>query len=99
MTEINEDTRTRMAEFLPDAIERAIESYRHFLAVGPAEIKGKEDPAKNFKSHHDACKVAIAHIDLLIKLAQSIAALKDVDAQKQKELLAAVKKANSELKR
>lgn len=76
MNEMNEDARKRIAEFLPAAIVSALKSYREFLRAGPPEIKDGEDgdPAKNFKSHHDACKVAIAHIELLIKLGKAVEA-------------------------
>ena len=57
-------SRKDIADFLPRAIERAIKSYDDFSK------KEKSEQAKNFKEHHDACKVAVAHIELLIKLAK-----------------------------
>lgn len=63
---LNEDgMRTRITEFLPRALETALDSYRKFTGEG----KEHED-AKGFKEHHDACKVALAHIELLLKLAK-----------------------------
>lgn len=61
---IEQETRAQIAGFLPRAIATALASYDLFL--------GRDVPenAKEFKAHHDACKVAIAHIELLIKLAQ-----------------------------
>ncbi|MCB1650738.1 MAG: hypothetical protein KDI46_01665 [Alphaproteobacteria bacterium] len=68
MPKIEARTRCAIAEFLPHAIETALASYRRFAedeATTPEENKAKE-----FKAHHDACKIAIAHIELLIKLAR-----------------------------
>lgn len=61
---IEGDTRARIAAFLPDAIAKALTSYQLFLD------EGAHSDAKEFKAHHDACKTAIAHVELLIKLAQ-----------------------------
>lgn len=61
---IEEKTRSQIAGFLPDAIFRALTSYRQF-----SEQEASEE-AKEFTAHHNACKVAIAHIELLIKLAR-----------------------------
>jgi hypothetical protein len=70
MSHIEIQTREAIIAFLPGAIAAALLSYSRFLE----EQATKEDPtdAKNFKAHHDACKVAIAHIELLVKLANSI---------------------------
>ena len=59
-----EMTRGQIAAFLPRALATAIASYDLFL--GQTDMN---DPQK-FKAHHDACKVALAHIELLLKLAQ-----------------------------
>ncbi len=64
MPQIETRTRTQIAEFLPNAIDTALTSYQLFSEQNISE------EAKGFKAHHDACKVAIAHIELLIKLAQ-----------------------------
>ncbi|MCF8495852.1 MAG: hypothetical protein K9G62_04200 [Alphaproteobacteria bacterium] len=61
---INDETRKQITKFLPQAIEMAIDSYRVFSK------KGVEKEGKDFKAHHEACKVAIAHLELLLKLAQ-----------------------------
>jgi hypothetical protein len=55
--------RQRIAEFLPGALEKAIISYENFM-------EQSHDDEGKFKSHHDACKVALAHIELLVKLAK-----------------------------
>lgn len=65
MTEnVNEETRKRIAGFLPDALDIALQSYHSFLRSDiPPDAKG-------FSAHHSACKIAIAHIELLLKLAK-----------------------------
>lgn len=60
-------TREKIAEFLPDALATAFSSYHLF---SQREIEKQGDVSKNFNAHHAACKVAIAHIELLIKLAR-----------------------------
>ena len=55
--------RATIATHLPDAIECAMQSYRRFYA------QETEDDARSFSAHHSACKAAIAHIELLLKLA------------------------------
>lgn len=65
MTQTIEDaTRQHLAAFLPDAISQALKSYYRFAQQDPLP-----EP-KEFSDHHKACKVAIAHIELLIKLAK-----------------------------
>lgn len=64
MPKIEDHTRERIAEFLPAAISKALESYARF------SDQDAPDEAKDFTAHHNACKVAISHIDLLIKMAR-----------------------------
>lgn len=64
-------SRTQIAEALPDAIETALISYRIFSS------KDNTETPKLFGDHHNACKAAIAHIELLLKLARWI----DLDDQ------------------
>lgn len=61
---IEETTRAEIITFLPDLIARALTSYSRY-AEQPVEIDSKE-----FAEYHKSCKVAIAHIELLIKLAK-----------------------------
>lgn len=77
MSHIEKDTREAIAAFLPGAIAAALLSYSRFLE----EQATKEDQteAKDFKAHHDACKVAIAHIELLLKLAKAISGSGEMD--------------------
>lgn len=60
---IEESTRKQLIDFLPKVIAQAMLSYEEFL-----ETTQPTDP-KEFKVFQDACKVAINHIELLIKLA------------------------------
>ena len=68
MPEIEVRSREAIAEFLPRAIESALFSYEQFSLDHSTSNESLQ--SKDFKAHHDACKVAIAHIELLIKLAQ-----------------------------
>ena len=75
MPTLESGMRERIAKFLPHALETAILSYHEFAeeqATAPdtEETLKKDDKAKTFKAHHDACKVALAHIQLLIDLAK-----------------------------
>ena len=65
-------SREDIARFLPDALQKAFESYHQFMAQDVPE------DAKGFGAHHTAAKVAIAHIELLMKLA-ALANLTDAD--------------------
>jgi len=74
MTElkIEEATRKQVAEFLPPVIKRTFGSYHDFVQQEPDNTQ-----SKLFKEHHAACKVAIAHIALLLSLASKV----EVDVQ------------------
>lgn len=93
-TIIQNDARLRIARILPDAIARALTSYQNFLQQSvPAD-------AKEFAAYHNACKVAIAHIELLIKLARW-AELPDATAENHNEqilLAAMMQEAEGELR-
>jgi hypothetical protein len=72
-TTIEDRSRVQIAQFLPDAIARALTSYRLFMETeAPAGAPGEEgkSDARRFSEHHGACKAAIAHIELLLKLAR-----------------------------
>ena len=80
---IEDETRRRIASFLPFAIAKALESYHSF------SCQSAPDEAKEFNAHHTACKVAIAHIELLIKLARWVdvpADLSAIDGQRGEDL-------------
>ena len=91
---IEEETRRQIARFLPDAIARALTSYFAFSQENP-----EEKESKKFAAHHTAAKAAIAHVELLIKLAKW-ADLPDATAEdhnRQIVLAAMVQEAENEL--
>ena len=65
MNEIHEKLRAQIEEFLPNAIKRALDSYFQFSIE---DVEEKE--SKKFAAHHAAAKAAMAHIELLLKLAK-----------------------------
>lgn len=76
---IEDSTREQIALFLPIAIAKAAASYHDFM-----EEEKEPDVSKKFAEHHKACRVAIAHLELLLKLARwadlpAEAALKEID--------------------
>ncbi len=61
---IENEMRKQIAKFLPTAMRKALASYKRFIKnKGYAGIE-------NFRRDHDACKLALSHIKLLIELAQ-----------------------------
>lgn len=54
-----------VASQVDQAIERAIASYHTFAKDEPQSTDPKE-----FAAHHAACKAALAHLDLLLKIAR-----------------------------
>lgn len=102
----HEETRKQIARFLPDALAKALGSYHEFMDVDIPKGKPKDDEeegqtsASAFERHHKACKAAIAHIELLIKLAEW-AQLPDAaapDHNQQIVISALLQEANSEIK-
>ena len=69
MPTIESRTRKDIAAFLPVAIQTALGSYQQFSEAQVTD-SASTPTSQEFKIHHDACKVAIAHIELLIKLAR-----------------------------
>lgn len=57
--------RGAVAAALPEAIEIVLQTYKRY-----AVFRG--DDAKAYKAHQDACRAAIAHIMLLIKLGEVV---------------------------
>jgi len=57
-------TRSSIARLVPEAMDRAIASYRDFVAL--------ETPldAKGFKEHHTAGRTALAQLEALVRLAR-----------------------------
>ncbi|CAK0739913.1 conserved hypothetical protein [uncultured Gammaproteobacteria bacterium] len=66
--------RRSVARLLPEAMERALGSYRRFAEVDVSLI------TKEFKEHHQAGRVALAHLDALLKLANWASGDENADA-------------------
>lgn len=80
-------TRAQIANTLPHAIEKALASYHEFYD------QMTPDNAKDFSAHHGACKTAIAHIELLLKLAKWA----DLPQDGQQELKSVLDNAQNEI--
>lgn len=94
-SKIEENTRAQIASFLPDVLTSALLSYQQFMEQ---DVSKK---ASEFKDYHNACKVAIAHIELLIKLAKwaDLPGSKASGGDGNEVLLAMMATAESELKK
>ena len=70
---LDHDTRGAVRRFLPDALLRAMTSYERFSRR--VENEGDLAPVtpRDFSGTHQACRMAVAHIELLIKLAERVA--------------------------
>ncbi len=65
MTTLREETRTRMERFFPKALETALAHYR--------QVSRKvEKSYPDIKKQQEACKISLAHIQLLLKLGNEI---------------------------
>jgi hypothetical protein len=53
------------------AMEQVVRGYMEFTRLGPE--RGTADPAKAFAAHHAACKAALAHLEMLMKIARAAA--------------------------
>jgi len=65
MKEVKEITLQRMKKFFPRALETALAGYRNVS-------HRTEHDYPDFKKQQEACKVAIAHIQLLLKLGNEL---------------------------
>ena len=81
---IEEQTKLYLEAFLPDALSNALESYQRFSG---AALEHKK--TKDFLDHHKACKVAIAHVELLLKLSKSVDISENLNQKNIKNLLLA----------
>ena len=85
--------REQLAEFLPEALRKAITSYHKHAS---RSITGKPD---EFGNMHKDLKAAVAHIELLVKLAE-LAELPDkaaADQNTQAMLAGWLEKANEDI--
>lgn len=91
MPEIEDFTRLQIADFLPDAVDRAIKSYDEFPETASAEY------SKDFKARHDARRMAIAHVKLLIDLAKWADLPEEMVAISQDKLADMIENASKEI--
>lgn len=56
----------RLTEQLPGLVDTAVESYRNFAEAEPP------GDAKSYAARQAACKAALAHLDLLLRLARML---------------------------
>ncbi|MGH1455807.1 MAG: hypothetical protein ACRBDI_03410 [Alphaproteobacteria bacterium] len=102
MTSLEEGVRERITRFLPKALERAITSYKMITVHHPIDKETKETNFVDAKKKHDACKVALAHVELLTKLARQTAVVSKEDTdqkykKEQEELLIMLNNAEKEI--
>jgi len=64
---MNETIRSAMTGAMTDALAWALASYVQFSKEKPGEVESKE-----FAAQHTAAKVALAHIELIVKLADKV---------------------------
>ena len=67
------EVRAALADALPVLLDRAIDNYRAFAMQMP------DDDAKLFQMHQAACKAALSHVDLLVRLARDVVTVPDGD--------------------
>jgi adenosylmethionine-8-amino-7-oxononanoate aminotransferase len=82
--------RGQISAQLETAASRVIESYHSFMNDEP-----EAGDARAFAAHHAACKAALAHLDLLLKLARLAGV--EADAAGDEEQMSLLAKARAEL--
>lgn len=91
MPDMEQGMRERIAGFLPRALETAIGAYK-FSAVQ------KDKDGAVMKKHQDACKVAVAHVELLYKLSEKIGKKTNSDTeQNDEDINKMIRKAQQEI--
>lgn len=71
MSNLTDEVRKKIVGALPDVLAKALTDYQQFLDKTKKETA--ETP-QEFKARHDACKAALGHIALIVKLAQQVMA-------------------------
>lgn len=92
MKEMNEQIRGHLVQTLPDALYMALEVYKDFAGT-------QHEDAADFKKHQEACKAAVAHIELLIKLAANVSDMLPKDSQEHEDLSQLIQNAMDEVAR
>jgi hypothetical protein len=72
-SKLTAETEEQLKHSLPDAMQIAILSYQDFADKGQQDGKASD----YFKGYHNACRAALTHIELLLKLARLVDALDD----------------------
>lgn len=80
-----------VADFLPGALSKALSSYQGFC-----DREYESEKPKAFKEHHESCKAAISHVELLLKLAERFDVLRTED-NGHEVLAAMIESARSEV--
>lgn len=98
MPQLLEDgTRRSVAAFLPYAVTHITDTYKAFMAADMSE-----DDSKKFAAKVNAGKVALAHLELLLKLAKLLeggGAVQEGDAERHSSLLEQARAEIMELER
>ncbi|MGQ0528073.1 MAG: hypothetical protein ACT4OY_08630 [Alphaproteobacteria bacterium] len=90
---IEHQTRAQIVEMMPRAIEIVMLSYQVFL-----DNEKMPKATKEFREHHNACKVALGHVALLLKLAKWADVSGESDEEKRKAREDMMENAEKELK-
>lgn len=61
--------RQEIASLIPKIVKKAFRSYETFM-VTPPDV----EEAKKFTAHYTACKLALSHLEMLIKLLEQLTA-------------------------
>lgn len=91
--EIEQETRVQIAGFLPEAISKTLKSYEDFIN----DNGETSENSKEFSAHHTACKAAISHLELLLKLARWADLPDKDDATENKNLMAMLSQAENKV--
>ncbi len=86
---IGGESRDQILEFFPSALKKALDSYEEFM---DKDISSKTP--KEFGEHHSAGKIAISHIELLLKLGKRV---EIPDDKEGRALAALLEQASAEL--
>ena len=92
LSEVTTQMQDRLCKFLPAALEKSLASYRRILSKPEQEYP-------DMKKQQEACKVALAHIDLLLKLAKHIEVndVSTMQVDEQKSLQKLIESAQAEI--
>src|SRR5262245_49343285 len=82
MTDLASDMRGRIAAALPNVLAKALTDYEKFL-----DAKGESETSKTFKERHEACKAAVAHIAMIVKVAGEIGDEENPGGESQQKIL------------